>query len=186
MSLRHFPHSIMGLDDMPSESFSAANTGPTTANSSSKNYVTEFNPAEAPIRSDLKLKSIPPFPTNGVPIKKIKNLPNLPSLKSNGENYSLQFEVVPDGNPDSSDSSMAYGLNLRKLSGLNGGSADDRGEEVEGGLPEDTGIDEYTDMPVEGFGATLLSALELVVRGSDGFFPSTGSVGFLVVVVSEQ
>ncbi|KAL2470214.1 protein MOS2 [Abeliophyllum distichum] len=85
-------------------------------------------------------------------------------------------------------------------------------------LPEDTGIDEYTDMPVEGFGTALLSgygwnkdrgigrnakeqmcptspmaifcillpALELVARGSDGFLPSAGSVGFFVVVVSEQ
>ncbi|KAL2472297.1 Protein MOS2 [Abeliophyllum distichum] len=153
----------------PSESFSTANTGPSTANSSSKNYVTEFNPAEAPTESDLKPKSIPPIPNQWRPNKKLKNLPNLPSLKSDGENSSLQFEVVPDGNPDSSDSSVAYGLNLCKPSGLNGGSADDRGEESISDLelrklredleklPEDTGIDEYTDMPVEGFGASLLS-----------------------------
>ncbi|KAL2489873.1 Protein MOS2 [Forsythia ovata] len=153
----------------PSESFSAANTGPSTANSSSKNYVTEFNSAEAPTGPDLKQKSIPPIPNQWRPNKKLKNLPNLPSLKSDGENSSLQFEVVPDGNPDSSDSSMAYGLNLRKPSGVNGGSADDRVEESISDLelrklredleklPEDTGIDEYTDMPVEGFGAALLS-----------------------------
>ncbi|KAL2499129.1 protein MOS2 [Abeliophyllum distichum] len=92
--------------------------------------------AEAPIGSDLKPKSIPPIPNQWRPNKKIKNLPNLPSLKSDGENSSLQFEVVPDGNPDSSDSSMAYELNLYKPSSLNGGSTDDRGKEVEGGIGE--------------------------------------------------
>lgn len=79
---------------------------------------------------------------------------------------------MPDGNPDSSDNPVAYELNLCKSSCVNGGSADDRREESNmpisdlelrnlrkdlEKLPEDTGIDEYTDMPVEGFGAALLS-----------------------------
>ncbi|CAI9775657.1 unnamed protein product [Fraxinus pennsylvanica] len=155
----------------PSQSFSVADAGPSTADSSAKIYVTEFNSAEAPVDPDSKSKSIPPIPNQWRPTKKLKNLPNLPSLKSDGEK-TLQFEVVPDRNPDSSDNPMAYGLNLRKPSGVNGGSEDDCGEESNfpisdlelrklredmAKLPDDTGFDEYTDMPVEGFGAALLS-----------------------------
>ncbi|CAI9771668.1 unnamed protein product [Fraxinus pennsylvanica] len=152
----------------PSQSFSAADAGPSTADSPAKNYVTEFNSAEAPVDPQSKPKFIPPIPNQWRPNKKLKNLPNLPSLKSDGEN-TLQFEVVPDGNPDASDKLMAYGLNIR--SKPSGGSADDPGEESNlpisdlelrklredlEKLPEDTGIDEYMDMPVEGFGAALL------------------------------
>ncbi|CAA3017657.1 MOS2 [Olea europaea subsp. europaea] len=155
-----------------SQSFSAADAGPSAADSTDKNYVTEFDSAESLVDPQSKPKIIPPIPNQWRPNKKLKNLPNLPSLKSDGEN-TLQFEVVSDGNPDSSDKSMAFGLNLRsKPSGVNGGSADDPGEELNlpisdlelrklredlDKLPEDAGVDEYTDMPVEGFGAALLS-----------------------------
>ncbi|KAL6537355.1 hypothetical protein OROMI_025889 [Orobanche minor] len=127
-------------------------------------YVTEFRSDEAP-PPDFKIKPIPPLPSTWCPNKRLKNLATLPQLSQ-----SLQFELDPGSNPKPSDSSMGYGLNLRQPSatGSDVVPIPDHGETISDlelrrlkvdleNLPEDPTIDEYDDVPVEGFGAALLS-----------------------------
>ncbi|KAL6549737.1 hypothetical protein OROMI_020225 [Orobanche minor] len=139
--------------------------------SATRNYVSEFSAAEAPPSSESKIKPIPPIPNKEWrPNKKLKNLPNLPQLsQANGDDSALQFELDPGTNPESVDNSMTYGLNLRHPS-ANGSGAPARHpdetisdfelrklkEDLEK-LPEGTGMEDYMDVPVEGFGAALLS-----------------------------
>ncbi|KAI3468471.1 hypothetical protein Pfo_025134 [Paulownia fortunei] len=150
----------------PSASFSDA----AETDSSTRKYVREFLPVEAPPPPESKIKPIAPIPNEWRPNKKLKNLPNLPQLsQSNGADPALQFELDPGSNREASDNSMGYGLNLRQPSAtVSDVPARDRGESISDleliklredleKLPEDTGMDEYTDVPVEGFGAALLS-----------------------------
>ncbi|KAL6501844.1 hypothetical protein OROGR_026977 [Orobanche gracilis] len=139
--------------------------------SATRNYVSEFSVSEAPPSSESKIKPIPPIPNKEWrPDKKLKNLPNLTQLsQANGGDSALQFELDPGTNPESVDNSMTYGLNLRQPS-ANGSGAPARHpdekisdfelrklkEDLEK-LPEGTGMDDYMDVPVEGFGAALLS-----------------------------
>ncbi|KAK6137189.1 hypothetical protein DH2020_029068 [Rehmannia glutinosa] len=150
----------------PSGSFSDASE----TDSSTRKYVREFHPDEAPPPPESKIKPIAPIPNEWRPNKKLKNLPNLPRIsQSNGGDSALQFELDPGSNPEASDNSMSYGLNLRQPSAnVSGVHTRDRGETISDlelrklredleKLPEDTGMDEFMDVPVEGFGAALLS-----------------------------
>ncbi|KAL0330961.1 UNVERIFIED_CONTAM: protein MOS2 [Sesamum angustifolium] len=152
----------------PSGSVSDAAAGPD--DSSAKSYVTEFIPGEAPSARDSRIKPIAPIPNEWRPTKKLKNLPNLPQIsQSDGADSALQFELDPGSKPEASDNSMAFGLNLRQPSAtMNAGPNRDRGETISDlelrklredleKLPEDPGLDEYTDVPVEGYGAALLA-----------------------------
>ncbi|KAK6158616.1 hypothetical protein DH2020_005930 [Rehmannia glutinosa] len=150
----------------PSGSFSDASE----TDSSTRKYVREFHPDEAPPPPESKIKPIAPIPNEWRPNKKLKNLPNLPRIsQSNGGDSALQFELDPGSNPEASDNSMSYGLNLRQPSAnVSGVHTRDRGETISDlelrklredleKLPEDTGMDEFMDVPVDGFGAALLS-----------------------------
>ncbi|GER39805.1 D111/G-patch domain-containing protein, partial [Striga asiatica] len=127
-----------------------------------RNYVSEFRSGDAPPSPDSKIKPIPPLPDQLRPYKKLKNLPAL--SQSNGDDPGLQFELDPTSYPEPSDSSMGYGLNVRQpplaTRGHNESVTDFElrklREDLEK-LPEATGMDEFTDVPVEGFGAALLS-----------------------------
>ncbi|KAL8528818.1 hypothetical protein ACS0TY_006319 [Phlomoides rotata] len=138
--------------------------------SSAINYVKEFRADEAPLPPDSKTKPIAPLPNAWRPNKKLKNLPTLPLLsQSNGSDSALQFELDPGSNPEASDSSMGFGLNLRQPSAT-GSDAPTLSrvetitdlelrklrEDLEK-LPEVPEFYEYDDVPVEGFGAALLS-----------------------------
>ncbi|KAL2236819.1 protein MOS2 [Sesamum indicum] len=138
--------------------------------SSAISYVTEFVPGEAPPARESRIKPIAPIPNEWRPTKKLKNLPNLPQIsQSDGADSALQFELDPGSKPEASDNSMGYGLNLRQPSAtMNAGPNRDRGETISDlelrklredleKLPEDPGMDEYTDVPVEGYGAALLA-----------------------------
>lgn len=133
------------------------------------NYVSEFRADEAP-PSESKIKPIAPIPNAWRPNKKLKNLPNLPQIsQSNGEDAPLQFELDTGANPETSDSSVSYGLNLRQPSAAGGDvPTGDRSETISEmelrvlredleKLPDGPGLDEFEDVPVEGFGAALLS-----------------------------
>lgn len=137
---------------------------PPPTSATAGNYIRVFDPAEAPPQTEPKVKPIAPIPNEWRPTKKLKNLPNLPSLsQSNGSDLSLQFEFDARSNSEAADNSMTYGLNIRQAP-----AADDRGgaisdlelrrfrEDLEK-LPEDAGMDDFTDVPVEGFGLALLS-----------------------------
>ncbi|PIN13624.1 G-patch nucleic acid binding protein [Handroanthus impetiginosus] len=133
-------------------------------------YVREFDPSEAAPAPESSVKPIAPIPNAWRPNKKLKNLENLPQLsQSNGADSALQFELDPGSNPEAVDNSMGYGLNLRQPSGTTNGVPNrDRGETISDlelrklredleKLPDDPGMDDFTDVPVEGFGAALLS-----------------------------
>ncbi|EPS70759.1 hypothetical protein M569_04002, partial [Genlisea aurea] len=143
-----------GVSDAPAE------------DSLSKNYVTEFLPSEAP-PIDLKIKSIPPIPDQWRPIKRLKNLPNLPPISQAGvADGTLVFELDPGSNPDPSDSSVTYGLNLRQPSaGVVAAASRETLTEMElkklredlERLPDDMGMDQFNDVPVDGFGAAVMA-----------------------------
>ncbi|XP_073051891.1 protein MOS2-like [Primulina eburnea] len=143
---------------------------PPPTSAAARNYISEFDPAEVPSQTQPKVKPIAPIPDDWRPMKKLKNLPNLPSLsKANGSDSSLQFEIDARPNPEAADNSMAYGLNIRQEPAADDGfPAPDRREKMLDleirrlredmeKLPEDAGMDDFADVPVEGFGLALLS-----------------------------
>ncbi|KAL7159727.1 hypothetical protein ABFS83_01G047100 [Erythranthe nasuta] len=138
---------------------------------STKTYVVEFLSGEAP-PPDSAIKSIAPIPNVWRPNKKLKNLHNLPQIsQSDGADSAVKFEVDPVCKPESADGSVVYGLNLRQPSATASGvpvPTRDRGETIADlelrklkedleKLPEDSGMDDYTDVPVDEFAAALLS-----------------------------
>ncbi|XP_057799125.1 protein MOS2-like [Salvia miltiorrhiza] len=139
------------------------------ADSPSINYVSEFRSDEAPAAADSKIKPITPIPNAWRPNKKLKNLPNLPPIsQSNGEDAAVQFELDPGSNPEPTDTSTGYGLNLRQPSGAAIDAPNGNYETISdmelrrlredlGNLPDGPGLDEFEDVPVDGFGAALLS-----------------------------
>lgn len=100
----------------------------------------------------------------------MKNL-DLP-LQSDRDHPILQFEVEPASSLDQASDSISYGLNLRNDSAGNGTEPNppDPAASASNGdpvlhklredlqrLPEDTGFEDFEDMPVEGFGRALLA-----------------------------
>ncbi|KAH7853413.1 hypothetical protein Vadar_002132 [Vaccinium darrowii] len=146
----------------PSHSFNTDDQDPSKP--SNKEYVTEFDASRTVSQQQSNKLVIPPIPNEYRPQKKMKNL-ELPLQPSDRQD--LRFEVekssldVADGGPN-----ISYGLNLRNSSS---DSVDGKkNESVEtvmlqklkedlNRLPDDRGLDEYADMPVEGFGAALLA-----------------------------
>lgn len=106
----------------------------------------------------------------GRPNRRLKNLPNIPQLfKSNGEDAVLQFELDSGSNPEQSDTFTGYGLTLRQPPANGSHVPDGKYETISvmklrisrkdsGNLPEVPGLDQFEDVPVEGFGAALFSA----------------------------
>ncbi|KAL3844364.1 hypothetical protein ACJIZ3_001767 [Penstemon smallii] len=142
----------------PSLSFSAAAGDPPTSSSASKNYVSEFNASEPSPPFESKIKPIAPIPNDWRPNIKLKNLNSIP--QSNGTDSSLQFELDQTSNTEPSDSSIGYGLNLRqptseRVENISEMELRKLREDLEK-LPDDTGMEEFEDVPVDGFGAALL------------------------------
>ncbi|XP_031118871.1 protein MOS2-like [Ipomoea triloba] len=150
----------------PSQTF--AGNDPKASASAAKEYVTEFDASKAPAASDSVANYIiPPKANEWEPRKRMKNI-DLPPIRSS-DDQPLQFEVDTGSSVEPSSDSVSYGLNIRQ-------SADDpntdksenpkpspnvdpmlhRLKEDLMRLPDDNGMDEFTDMPVEGFGAALL------------------------------
>ncbi|KAI8570924.1 hypothetical protein RHMOL_Rhmol01G0076900 [Rhododendron molle] len=132
-----------------------------------KEYLTEFDASKTPSSAQNQPNKlvIPPIPNEYRPHKKMKNL-ELPLRPS--DRPDLRFELE---NPSASDAAadggphMSYGLNLRDSSAGNNAGKPESVERVMleklkedlSRLPDDNGPNEYTDMPVEGFGAALLA-----------------------------
>nr|GME04941.1 protein MOS2 [Ipomoea batatas] len=150
----------------PSQTF--AGNDPKASASAAKEYVTEFDASKAPAAADSVANYIiPPKANEWEPRKRMKNI-DLPPIRSS-DDQPLQFEVDTGSSVEPSSDSVSYGLNIRQ-------SADDpntdksenpnpspnvdpmlhRLKEDLMRLPDDNGMDEFTDMPVEGFGAALL------------------------------
>ncbi|KAL7246041.1 hypothetical protein ACSBR2_001216 [Camellia fascicularis] len=150
--------------------------------SANKEYLTEFDASKSLLESQNSKKLvIPPKPNEWRPHKKMKNL-DLPLQSSSSTPQDLQFELESTATADADPNNMSYGLNLRNSNtdDANNSESDDvkpqpqpqpqpqRPIPIESvmlhklkedlkRLPDDRGIDEYADMPVEGFGAALLA-----------------------------
>ncbi|KAK2662008.1 hypothetical protein Ddye_000582 [Dipteronia dyeriana] len=127
-----------------------------------KQFVTEFDPNETLSHSKPQRIIIPRKPDECRPSKKMKNL-DIVLSQSNNPSDRLQFEI--DSKPDAAAATVSYGLTLRSINNAASGS---KPVENSGGLlkdvklhmdtlPEDQGFREFDDMPVEDFGAALLS-----------------------------
>ncbi|CAI9111913.1 OLC1v1012256C1 [Oldenlandia corymbosa var. corymbosa] len=142
----------------------AARGGADDAEEESRVYLTEFDASKAPSTDLGKNRVIPPLANEWRPYKKMKNL-DLP-LQSDGEQPSLQFEVVEASATDpASADSMSYGLNLRKSDSNPSSDVNEVDpflkklrDDMER-LPEDVGLNEYEDMPVEDFGRALMAGM---------------------------
>nr|GMD67575.1 protein MOS2 [Ipomoea batatas] len=154
----------------PSQTF--AGNDPKASASTAKEYVTEFDASKAPAAADSVANYvIPPKANEWEPRKQMKNI-DLPPIRSS-DDQPLQFEVDTGSSVEPSSDSVSYGLNIRQSTWK---TADDpntdksenpnpnpnvdpmlhRLKEDLMRLPDDNGMDEFTDMPVEGFGAALL------------------------------
>ncbi|XP_060207966.1 protein MOS2-like [Lycium barbarum] len=144
-----------------STTFSANNS---SSNPTEKEYVTEFDPSKAPSSSTKQTLIIPPKQNEWRPIKRMKNL-DLPD--STATDQPLQFEIDNGGaTAEPTVDGISYGLNVRQSENPNPNPNANSKQLIDPmlrqfkedlkRLPDHNGIDEYTDMPVEGYGAALL------------------------------
>ncbi|KAL5719266.1 hypothetical protein ACHQM5_012069 [Ranunculus cassubicifolius] len=152
----------------PSSNFNFTQSDPLRSQNHHE-FVTEFDPSQTLIDNNQSNHIIiPRLENTWNPYKKMKNI-DLPMRGSVSDDPDLRFEIEAPITADASDSSMAYGLNVRE------GDKEKREMEVKvkserkienvilqkfkddmKNLPDDLGMDEFTDVPVEGFGAALL------------------------------
>ncbi|KAM1394776.1 hypothetical protein PS2_030335 [Malus domestica] len=144
----------------------------------SKHFVSEFD-ASKPFSADLKARVIAPIPNEWRPHKKMKNI-ELPITESGG--HELQFEVETLSVTDDPDAKISYGLNLREKSELENREGLGNGDRPRLRGVEDTllqkfkddlerlsdhrGLEEFEEMPVEGYGEALLTGY--------GWYPGRG------------
>ncbi|XP_059461467.1 protein MOS2-like [Corylus avellana] len=135
-------------------------------------FITQFDASETLARSNQpKNPVIPPIPNQWRPHKRMKNL-ELPITSKSDASGALSFELESqDPSRHGPDSNISYGLNLREKSEYK-----DDGERLRSTapvpveaallqklkddldrLPEHRGMEEFDDVPVEGFGAALLA-----------------------------
>uniref|UniRef100_A0A5B7BU07 Putative G-patch domain-containing protein n=1 Tax=Davidia involucrata TaxID=16924 RepID=A0A5B7BU07_DAVIN len=172
-SLSTKPSSKQQPNLKPSQKFNSEDQD--AAAKTNREYVTEFDPSKTLTDGQQSKKFvIPPKPNEWRPHKKMKNLDlpvgsDVPDLKFEVESSSVTAEAI--------DSNMSFGLNLRQ-STKDDKDADNtrqfesderpRPANIENvtlqklkddlkRLPEDRGFDEFADVPVEGFGAALLT-----------------------------
>ncbi|MED6207495.1 hypothetical protein PIB30_036364 [Stylosanthes scabra] len=140
----------------------------------SKHFVTEFDPSKPPTEQTATV--IPPIQNEWRPTKKMKNL-ELPITDPNADHQSLEFEHDSSAADAEHGSDMSYGLNLRQATkkngetgGIGGDDEDDRvprqrpevallqkfKDDLKR-LPDHQGLEEFDDVPVEGFGKALLA-----------------------------
>ncbi|KAM1696455.1 hypothetical protein ACFX15_029941 [Malus domestica] len=164
----------------PSSATSTFNdgTGNHPIDAVSKHFVSEFD-ASKPFSADLKARVIAPIPNEWRPHKKMKNI-ELPITESGG--HELQFEVETLSVTDDPDAKISYGLNLREKSELENREGLGNGDRPRLRGVEDTllqkfkddlerlsdhrGLEEFEEMPVEGYGEALLTGY--------GWYPGRG------------
>ncbi|KAK6947289.1 Spp2/MOS2, G-patch domain [Dillenia turbinata] len=136
-------------------------------NDSNREFVTQFDPSKT--LAESKKIVIPPKPNEWRPLKKMKNL-DIP-LQSHDPN-DLKFELSSCLDKET-DSTMNYGLNLRKSTANNDEQQVDGNERLGSGsvesellqklkddltrLPDEQGFDEFKEVPVEGFASAILA-----------------------------
>ncbi|GAB4834836.1 hypothetical protein Ancab_033104 [Ancistrocladus abbreviatus] len=134
-------------------------------------YVTEFDASKPQTTESQKRPLIiPPKENEWRPHRKMKNL-DLPPMRSSAGGNELRFEVDTSAAGEDPGSHISYGLNLRQSAAMDvdaGGLDSGTREPVEivllkklkddlNRLPDDEGFEQFAEVPVEGFGAALLS-----------------------------
>ncbi|XP_055820795.1 protein MOS2 [Solanum dulcamara] len=149
-----------------------------SSNPIEKEYLTEFDPSKAAASSTKDTLIIPPKQNEWRPIKRMKNLEVPLQADVSAADQPLQFELDSGAAVEPSSDGISYGLNVRQSENPNSNPNPNpslnpnpnpnpnpkqtidpmlhKFKEDLKRLPEHNGIDEYTDMPVEGFGAALL------------------------------
>ncbi|PHT25172.1 hypothetical protein CQW23_35191 [Capsicum baccatum] len=171
-SLSSKPSSTLRNRPPPSSSqtFSGEDPHRNSSNSTVKEYVTEFDPSKAPASSTKDTLIIPPKQNEWRPIKRMKNLDLPLQPDSSAADQPLQFEIDSGSSVEPAADGISYGLNVRQSENPNPNENVNvntntkqmidpmlhKFKEDLKRLPEHNGIDEYTDMPVEGYGAALL------------------------------
>uniref|UniRef100_F6HXY8 G-patch domain-containing protein n=1 Tax=Vitis vinifera TaxID=29760 RepID=F6HXY8_VITVI len=130
-------------------------------------YVTEFDASKTLADTQTKRLIVPPKENEWRPEKKMKNL-DLP-LQSTTESTDIRFELE-SSDAAAGDSSVSYGLNIRENSKSENevAAASHPDESVEATLlkklkqdlrrlPDDQTLEDFAEVPVEGFGAALLA-----------------------------
>ncbi|KAI3841321.1 hypothetical protein MKW98_007802 [Papaver atlanticum] len=135
-----------------------------------REYITEFDPTK-PIDDDKRPKIIiPPLENSWKCTNKMKNLESLTKASATDDPES-RFEAAAPTTAEVGDQGFKYGLTLRKkeddvqedvvMVDANGGSIEslmlNKFKEDMEKLPEDRGINEFIDCPVEGYGEALLA-----------------------------
>lgn len=135
-------------------------------------YITEFDASKTLASSnEPKIPVIAPIPNEWKPHKKMKNL-ELPITSQSGAPGALSFELESQApSVNGADSKISYGLNVREKFEYKDGDERPRSTApvpVEAvmlqklkddldRLPEDRGMEEFDDVPVESFAAALLA-----------------------------
>ncbi|PIA34966.1 hypothetical protein AQUCO_03700311v1 [Aquilegia coerulea] len=179
--------SLPSTNKRPSSLSSNSNFPFEETNSSSQQheFVTEFDPSKTLTTHQSTTHVIPRLENTWNPYKKMKNL-DIP-FRSASDDPDLRFELEAP-NTIATDSSMAYGLNIRSNGGGGAGADDKLKNSLSSGagaadklqqqqqqrsvenvilqkykedmkiLPDDRGLEEFDDVPVEGFGIALLKS----------------------------
>ncbi|KAK9266245.1 hypothetical protein L1049_000033 [Liquidambar formosana] len=137
-------------------------------------YVTQFDASKTLTDTHPRNFVIPPKENEWRPQKKMKNL----ELPVRFHGHDLRFEVESPSVAETLDSNMSYGLNLRQSTKNDVPAESDDGVGVASlplppppienvmlqklkddldRLPEHRGLEEFNDVPVEGFGTALLA-----------------------------
>ncbi|KAF9601764.1 hypothetical protein IFM89_022878 [Coptis chinensis] len=153
-----------------SSTFSLQETGPSSHEQQQQQFVTEFDPSKPPTLINNNTLVIPRLENTWNPYKKMKNI-DTPLQNIQDPNLTFELETTPALNMDT-DPSMSYGLNIRDKNIKE--EEEERGVVSGGGynpvenvllkkfkedmknLPDDRGMDEFEDVPVEGFGVAIL------------------------------
>lgn len=169
-----------------SQNFSEDDTGKDSGKTATHEYVTEFDPSRKTPSHNVPKMIIPPKQNEWRrPEKKMKNL-ELPLHSRADPELCFEVEA-PSMAGEPSDAGMSFGLNLRQTPAEDGGvvtssvkrSSDGAHDIITNGskrsapgvegtllqklkdelqtMPEDVGLEEFNDVPVEGFGAALLA-----------------------------
>ncbi|OVA19952.1 G-patch domain [Macleaya cordata] len=176
---------------LSSKPSSKSNPKPTSFNQeddrhTTHEYVTEFDPSKTLTDKRQSTLVIPPIENTWRSVKKMKNL-DLPIQASSTDDPDLRFELEAPTTAGDTDSSISYGLTLRKKENESNTVVDDKKNDADAdaddndnsaksgiadsienvmlkkfkedmkNLPEDRGFDEFIDCPVEGFGKALLA-----------------------------
>ncbi|KAJ6849496.1 protein MOS2 [Iris pallida] len=150
----------------PKRPLESSSSAAADADESKPQFLTVFDPSAAPAPPGPARPVIPPIPNSdfrrGAGTKRMKNL--LPSPTSSPPPPETKFVLATNPTPED-PSSLSYGLTLRQSSNQEREAEAEtekdltlrRFREDMKSLPDDRGMDEFDDVPIESFAAAVLA-----------------------------